>query len=253
MRLLVLGAGTIFMTPTHTQSGYLLELPGENRFVFDFGPGKMLRLMEAGVSPWEVEHIFLTHFHLDHVADIPPLLFSKIEPGLPKNANLTIYSLPEILEWYEGLKQLYGKMVLPERYELTLRPLEPGENLKIGSALVRPYRMNHSRPAYGYRVEWKGKVFAYSGDTDVCEEVVELGREADLFVLECTLPSTFKVEGHLTPKEAGEIAAKAKCKNLLLTHFYPLLWREKDKIIEEVKQSYSGNLFLAEDMFLWEG
>jgi ribonuclease BN (tRNA processing enzyme) len=66
-----------------------------------------------------------------------------------------------------------------------------------------------------------GKSIAFSGDTDVCEGLVEAARDANLAVFESSFPDGQKAVGHLTPGEAGEIASRSNAERLLLTHFYP--------------------------------
>ena len=86
----------------------------------------------------------------------------------------------------------------------------------------------------------------YSGDTDACEGIVELGRDADLLILECSMTDERKVAGHLTPTDCGQIAALASCRHLVLTHFYPVF--EGYDIRARVRRSFSGRLTLARDV-----
>ena len=85
----------------------------------------------------------------------------------------------------------------------------------------------------------------YSGDTDYCDNIVKLGREADVLILECSFPDERKTEGHLTPSLAGKIAREASCKKLLLTHFYPVF--QGHDILAECRKEFSGEIILAED------
>jgi ribonuclease BN (tRNA processing enzyme) len=74
--------------------------------------------------------------------------------------------------------------------------------------------------AYGFRVQGE-RLLAYSGDTGPCDELVELARDADLFVAEATLErgdDDGPLRGHLAPDEAAAAAATAGAKRLLLTH-----------------------------------
>ena len=105
--------------------------------------------------------------------------------------------------------------------------------------------MNHSAPALGYRLEARGKSFAYSGDTDYCRAVVDLGRRADVLILECAVPDERKVVGHLTPTACGRIADEAGCRHLVLTHFYPVF--AGYNIRTRVRAQFRGRLTLARD------
>ena len=73
--------------------------------------------------------------------------------------------------------------------------------------LIKSAPTNHTDGSLAYRVEAEGRSLVYSGDTDVSDSLVDLARGADLLVLEAANP--FKVPGHLTPAEAGRLAAQA--------------------------------------------
>jgi ribonuclease BN (tRNA processing enzyme) len=104
-----------------------------------------------------------------------------------------------------------------------------------------------SRPALGWRFQERegGPVLAYSGDTGEGPGAVETGRDADLFVLECTLPEGEAPEKHLTASAAGRVAAAAGCRRLLLVHLSAQV--DGTPVEERVRASYSGPLALASD------
>jgi ribonuclease BN (tRNA processing enzyme) len=107
--------------------------------------------------------------------------------------------------------------------------------------------MAHISESVGYRIEFKdGKSMTASGDTDYCQNIVDLGFEADLLVLECSFPEGKKVDGHLTPSLAGRIALESRCKRLLLTHLYPVC--DQFDIVNECRQVYKGEILLGEDL-----
>jgi ribonuclease BN (tRNA processing enzyme) len=107
--------------------------------------------------------------------------------------------------------------------------------------------MAHIGESVGYRVEFEdGKSMAISGDTDYCQNIIDLAFEVDMLVLECSFPDGKKVEGHLTPSLAGRIALESRCKKLLLTHFYPIC--DQFDISNQCRQVYPGQIILGEDL-----
>jgi ribonuclease BN (tRNA processing enzyme) len=107
--------------------------------------------------------------------------------------------------------------------------------------------MAHISESVGYRIEFKdGKSMAISGDTDYCQNIIDLALEVDLLVLECSFPDGKKVEGHLTPSLAGKIALESRCKKLLLTHLYPIC--DQFDILSQCRQVYQGQIILGEDL-----
>ena len=107
--------------------------------------------------------------------------------------------------------------------------------------------MAHISGSVGYRTEFKdGKSIAISGDTDYCQNIIDLGFEVDLLVIECSFPDGKKVEGHLTPSLAGRIALESGCKRLLLTHFYPVC--DQFDILKQCSEVYQGEIIVGEDL-----
>ena len=120
------------------------------------------------------------------------------------------------------------------------------DTLKLPGYTLMSRRMSHyDTGAVGYRITAGGRSLAYSGDTDVCEAVIELGRNANLLILECSVRDEQKVEGHLTPSDCGRIAAATGCRHLVLTHFYPVF--HGYDIRRRVRRFYRGRLTLASD------
>ena len=90
MRLTVIGSGTISLSATRGCAAYLLEA-GEQRLLLDCGPGAAHTLARLGVDWWGVTHIVLSHFHLDHISDLPVLIFAWRHGRLePRTAPLTV-------------------------------------------------------------------------------------------------------------------------------------------------------------------
>jgi ribonuclease BN (tRNA processing enzyme) len=111
--------------------------------------------------------------------------------------------------------------------------------------------VNHRPESLAYRIE-SANAFSmvYSGDTDACDSLPELAREADLFVCESALPDALKVSGHLTPALAGRYAQQARVKQLVLTHLYPEC--DQVDIVEQARRHYKGPVLAAKDLMTFE-
>ena len=150
----------------------------------------------------------------------------------------------EILDhWLSGPQ---GPWFEPEGYEFSLREIGEGAH-EVAGLLVTAIHVEHTPQSLAYRVRESadGPVLAFSGDAFLCDALVEVGRDADLFVLECALPDEHPFEGHLTPSQAAEVAERADPKRLVLTHFYPGV--EDEPIEEIVGRRYHGPVERAED------
>jgi ribonuclease BN (tRNA processing enzyme) len=105
----------------------------------------------------------------------------------------------------------------------------------------------HNPESRAYRITGAdGFTVAYSGDTDICDALVNLAGGADLFICEASLPDEQKVPGHLTPSLAGHIAARAAVGHLVLTHLYPEC--DTVDIAAQCRRTWSGPLTVARDL-----
>jgi ribonuclease BN (tRNA processing enzyme) len=221
-----------------------------NPILLDMGPGTLRQLTRIGISHERIGQIFLTHFHPDHTADVIHLLFAANNPAVLKRRK------PFVITGPSGLAQLIADLQSAYHHWLDL----PSEIMKIeelgmgektsgdyGGFRVITTPTNHTLNSLAYRVEDRsGKAVVYSGDTGFCNEVVDLARGADLLILESAFPDGEAVEGHLTPSEAGRMAALAGVERLVLLHFYPECLRSD--IMTQCRSSYNGELILGEDL-----
>lgn len=243
MQVIVLGAGTSIPAKGYSPAGLYVRV-GREHLLIDLGPGTLQRLHMAGGYWQDVDRVFLTHFHVDHCLDLVTFLFAYRIPEPERRKPLTVYGPRGLARFYKQLNRVFHRWLEPKTYRLSLIELDE-TTIRIPSGLVRTKRMNHSTVALGYRVESRGKSLVYSGDTDTCESIVRLAQDTNVLILECSMPDSRKVPGHLTPTECGQIAARAHCRKLVLTHFYPVF--APGQIQRCVRRSYRGPLLLTRD------
>jgi ribonuclease BN (tRNA processing enzyme) len=242
--LTVLGSGTALATKRRGCPGYHLQ-HGADSILLDCGSGTLRQLAFQDQKFQKVSKIFLSHPHLDHVADLIPLLFARRNPDLKEVSGLTVCGWQGFTRYYESLKQVYGRWIEDKRDLLSITELD-SERHSYAHFQVQSLRVAHIPGALGYRLQFEnGPTVAYSGDTDVCEAVVQLGKNADLLIIECSFPNHLKVKGHLTPAECGQIAREANCKRLLLSHFYPVC--DDYDMAAMCRAHWDGEIIVAED------
>ncbi len=240
----MLGSGTAPSRAPRTPAGHAVRV-GDEHLLFDCGPATMLRMAEAGIGFEKLAHVFVTHFHPDHVSDLGALLFARNIPGVESSARLTLWGPEGIDRFHAGLRQQYGDWVDGRQYRLEVRRF-PGEIRRRGWT-VRSREVEHVPGALAYRIEAEGRSVVYSGDTGYCPAIVELCRGADLAVLECSLPDEDAVDTHLTPARCGRIAAEAGVGRLMLTHLYPAC-ESIDLVAAAARGGFSGPIEVAEDL-----
>ena len=203
-------------------------------------------MLEVGVTYRDPDLLLYTHIHPDHVSDLVPIIFASKYADQPREKELLCIGGPGFKSYFEKLNNLYGSWIEPQSYPLIIKEISQ-EPFVYGDLRISSRPMAHISESVGYRIEFKdGKSIAISGDTDYCQNIIDLAFEVDLLVLECSFPDGRKVEGHLTPSLAGRIALESHCKKLLLTHLYPIC--DQIDILNQCRQVYSGEIILGEDL-----
>jgi ribonuclease BN (tRNA processing enzyme) len=242
MELVFLGTGTGIPSSTRGAPGIIVETHNEC-LLFDSGPGTLWRMYNAEFTYDDIDWIFYTHFHVDHISDMASFLFATKYTVSPRTKSLKIVGPKGTKEFYNKLVDLYGDQIVSNAYVLTLREIAEneihGRDWKI-SALP----LQHTKESIGYRITEEDKVVVYSGDTTYCKNIVRLAENADLLILECAFPE--EVEVHLTPELAGRVAREANVKRLVLTHFYPPC--DKHNIMDRCKKEFDGDVVIAHDL-----
>ena len=249
MKVTILGSGTAVPSLQRNSSGVLIQENGVNSLV-DFGYGNLKQLLNLGITYHDINRIFFTHNHPDHMCDLIPFLFGSRYQLDARKKDLQIVAGPGFQEFFDKLMTAFKHWLKPTEYQLNIFELDEGvyefETLK-----VRAEKVKHIAMSRGYRfTNGKGKSVALSGDTDYCQGMIELGKQADLMILECAWPDEEKTEGHLGPTLAGRLAFEADCKKLCLTHFYPPC--DLKDIRKTVQETYKGELVLARDLMQFE-
>ncbi|MBN1574167.1 MAG: MBL fold metallo-hydrolase [Deltaproteobacteria bacterium] len=220
MKVQVLGSGTIVPSAFRSAAAYAVTI-GERTILLDMGPGLLRRMAEAGIEINGVDMVFLSHFHPDHIGDFVPFVFaSKYQIGPAREKDLTILAGVGFGELYNGLVEVYGKWIIPESYEIHIEEMGV-EVREFDRFSVSTTRTNHNPESIAVRIDSEGRSLVYTGDTDLSESLIEISEGADLLIIETSFPDGMKVPGHLTPGEAAGIAARAKVKRVMPTHFYP--------------------------------
>ncbi len=245
----ILGSGTCVPSLKRSSCAILLET-GQKKLLFDTGPGSMRQLLHAGIEIFDIDAIFLSHFHPDHTGEMVPFIFATKYPDSSRRKTpLTLAGGTGFYNFINELKLVYGDwMSLPEGMLHFLEFDKTGPDKRsFDSFWVETMPMNHREESIGYRItDSDGKSIVYSGDTDSTENLVSLARGADLLICESAMPDALKVPGHLTPSLAGDMAARAHVKKLILTHLYP----ECDHVdlVAQCRKTYQGPLLIAEDL-----
>lgn len=250
MKLTTVGTGTAAPHPTRVSAAHVVECGhGETavRLLLDCGSGAVHRMATLGVDWRSITHVAITHFHPDHIADLPALLMAWRWGQLPaRSAPVTIYGPPGTGALLERMAAVYGPSILAPGYPCTVRDLVPDERVRIGDhVILTTLPVPHTPESVAYSVHDGTRRLVYTGDTGVSEALGAWSAGCDLLLAECSLPEPLAMREHLTPRQAGQLAAQASAQRLVLTHFYPPV--EAVDILGDVAEYYTGPTVLATD------
>src|SRR6266852_6098823 len=129
----LLGTGTCQIELERRASSVLIELDGMY-ILFDCGHGIVQRLLDVGVQHKDIEHIVLSHFHLDHLSDLLPLLHAGAwSRRNPRTTDLHIYGPPGLQQLIDGFRNIFGASALQQpTYDIQVHEVA-GERFSIGS------------------------------------------------------------------------------------------------------------------------
>jgi ribonuclease BN (tRNA processing enzyme) len=226
MKLTCVGTGTAAPEADRACSGYWVEAGG-SRLLLDCGPGVVHSLARLGLDWPRVTHLLLTHFHNDHVGDVP-FLFFALHYGVAeaRRAPLTVIGPVGTKQLFDRLGAAFGRHVSRPRFGVSFRELPGGGDVALPDLRVRAHATPHTPGSLAFRVEQGGAAFGYTGDTGASEALAAFMRGVDVLVAECSLPDDAAMDAHLTPARLARIAAAARPGVLVPTHVFPQLGRE---------------------------
>jgi ribonuclease BN (tRNA processing enzyme) len=212
--LIPIGVGAAYARTGEVQSSYLVRA-GDVTLCLDLGSGA-LNALQAHIDPQDVDAYLISHRHPDHCVDILPLhVYMYWGPGRGRRARV----LSPV--GVEGrLRMLGSEMGWDDA--LGFEIVHGGSVVHVGDVRLRFAEVPHIPDTLAVRVDYGMRSLVYGADCEFNDELVTLASGADLLIAECGDGSTPNARSpHMSGGEAGEIAARAKVKHLLLTHCFP--------------------------------
>lgn len=249
----------------------------EKVYLFDAGYGASLRLVQSNLSLKNLEAVFITHLHSDHVADYPALLSNAWHSGL--NHQLNIFGPIGTEEMTQGVWKTFSRDIelrITDEGKPDIRKMVVVKDIGEGmiysgngieiSALFVPHPPFNSDEALAYKIQSNGKMIVITGDMIDNKPIIEFAKDADYLVSEVVLVSGVEslakrigngstlaeaiISHHTTAEEVGKIATAANVRNLILTHLVPADDPSitDDVWITEIRKYYDGPVVVAKDL-----
>lgn len=275
MVVTLLGTGT--PAPLLDRFGYAtLVSAGGQLLLFDVGRGAVQRLWQVGVLPGDVDEVFLTHYHSDHLISLPDLWLTSWLVPYGANAEPFKITGPEgVTELTDGLTSAFAADIqiriedqnLPAagaEWDVT-EFTEDGVVYDENGIVVTAFTVNHGekiKPAVGYKIEYGDHVVVLSGDTKKEDSVIQAATGADLLVHQVAMaaeaiasnPPIVAIMGHhTTPVEAGEVFSEAAPGLAVYSHIVRLGPPNApdislEALVEQTRQTYDGPLEVGADL-----
>jgi len=273
IRVILLGTGGPELTPDRQGMATLVEAGGQ-QLLFDAGRGVLQRLYESRVKVTGVTQVFLTHLHNDHIEGLPSLWMTPWFL-LGRDRPMEVWGPTGTATMIAGMRAMYqfdmahraNAFNKVENLGVTVTEIKDGEIYDRGGVKVRAFSVWHDdgNPAYGYRIDYKGRSVLLSGDTTYSDNLVKAGRGVDLIVHNVVAmserlsdaPEMRPVLGKLTtPEQAAKVFQKDQPRLAVFSHIVKkeLPGRDGDKtILQRVRKAgYDGPLEMGYDRMVIE-
>ena len=273
MKLVILGSGTCVPSIDRGAPANFLQI-GDIRALIDCGPGTLRQLVKANLDYRDIDMVFVSHFHVDHISDLGPLIQAlNWTPGFDRKKDL-------ILIGPAGFETFYKRYIKPvcgnpraDTYKIIIKEIT--DSLEFPGFEAACFNTPHSPESVAFRLRSatapydvtkryssqtrlrqetrsssdssvdRDKSLVISGDCDYDEGMAEFSKNSDVLLLECSFENSKKMKGHMVSQECGKIAKKANAGKLILTHLYPPF--SGAKRLAEAREIFP-NTILAEDL-----
>jgi ribonuclease BN (tRNA processing enzyme) len=263
LRITVLGKSPSWQDAGGACSGYLLQTE-ETTVLLDCGNGVFGKLRQY-VDYTDPHGVIISHLHADHFLDLVPFSYALIYspkqqpvpvhtwPGTDTPARPVLVAPPNATNTFKRVVGAWGNDDLIES-AFRIREYDGGDRVEIGDIWAEFHPVPHFIQTFAVRVgssNGPGE-FLYSADTRPGDEIIEASRDADLLIIEATLPRPERtgLRGHLTPEEAGDHAKRAGAKRVVITHISDELgddWARK-----EAEKGFGGPVEVAHEGAVYE-
>jgi ribonuclease BN (tRNA processing enzyme) len=248
MKLVVLGSGTSLPHPLRAAPGYWLETEG-GRALLDISADVPHRMAREELDWVNLDAIWISHFHLDHMGGLAPFLFgTRSAPQTQQRVHpLSIYGPAGFIKILHAIDQANDYRLLQQPFPVDLKEVDPGNEFELLPGLKSvTFSTPHTRESLAIRLKDKnGSVLVYTSDTGYSEELVDFASGAGMLLMECSFHKNKPVKTHLELTEAMQLAKKCKPQMLVLSHLY-FEWDGID-LAADARKLWSGETIAAFD------
>lgn len=247
MRLTMVGTGTAAPDAARVGSGFWIET-ARLRILMDCGPGVVHHLARFGLEWPSLTHLLVTHFHNDHIGDIPALFFAwKWGMSPARTAPLHLLGPRGLKKKLAHMANAMGRHVAAPGFDVSIDELAGGETKLLHDVVkLSTLHTPHTQESLAFRLDTPEGSVGYTGDTGYSEEVSAFLARVDVLIMECSLPDALAMDTHLTPSRTARMAQLANPGVLVITHTYPQL--DRATLADEIRAAgWAGDTVIASD------
>ena len=270
MQLILLGTGCPSVDYKRFGPANLVST-SQSSILVDCGSGVTQRLKEAKISSADIDALFLTHLHSDHVVDLYQLIISswhsyRTKPWKifgPRGTKKFVKKLMDTWKDERILRIKNEQRSSIQAFNLKVTEFSEYGKIRIKDLVIEYFTVDHKpvKYAYGFNFFHRKKKLTISGDTKPCENLMKYGQLADVLLhevfIEGEIYSFFKMRTkktlhyvkayHTSSTIVGKVAKITRCKKLVLTHFVPTQFNEK-KLIYIVTKDFGKKPIIGKDL-----
>ena len=241
------------------------------KILIDCGTGVTQRLDQIKVSSADIDALFLTHLHSDHVVDLYQLIISswhsyRIKPWKifgPKGTKKFVKKIMDTFKDERSLRIKYESRSSIKAFRMIINEFNSSGIIKIKDLKIKYFEVDHKpvKYSYGFNFIYRKKKLTISGDTKPCENLMKNAQGADVLLHEVFIDGEFKeitkmrtrktlhnVRSYHTPSTiVGKVAKLTNCKKLVLTHLVPTKFNENN-LIKTVRKDFGKKPIIGRDL-----